>query len=40
MLLRHVGSSAEKTKAEQVARAVKGVKSVDTSGLTLSGGDD
>ena len=36
----HVGSAAEKTKAEQVARAVKGVKSVDTSGLTLGGDDD
>lgn len=32
----HVGSSAEKMKAEQVARAVKGVKSVDTSGLTIT----
>lgn len=30
------GSSAEKAKAEQVARKVKGVKSVDTSGLTVS----
>lgn len=36
----HVGSAAEKTKAEQVARAVKGVKSVDTSGLTLAPGED
>jgi len=32
----HVGSAAEKMKAEQVARAVKGVKSVDTSGLTMT----
>lgn len=29
-------SSAEKTRAEQVARKVKGVKSVDASGLTVS----
>ncbi len=32
----HVGSAAEKMKAEQVAHAVKGVKSVDASGLTLA----
>ncbi|MGA0586165.1 BON domain-containing protein [Dyella sp. KRB-257] len=36
----HVGSSAEKAKAEQVARAVKGVRSVDTSGLTLAADED
>lgn len=36
----HVGSAAEMTKAEQVARAVKGVKSVDTSGLKLVPGGD
>jgi hyperosmotically inducible protein len=29
-------SSAEKAKVEQVAKAVKGVKSVDASGLTVS----
>lgn len=32
-----VASSAEKMKAERVARSVKGVKSVDTSGLTITG---
>ncbi len=31
-----VGSVAEKMKAERVARAVKGVKNVDTSGLTVT----
>ena len=29
-------SAAEKTKAEQIAKKVKGVKSVDASGLTVS----
>ncbi|WP_049622594.1 BON domain-containing protein [Frateuria defendens] len=31
-----VASEREKTKAEKVAKAVKGVKSVDTSGLTVN----
>ena len=32
-----VASEAEKTRAEQLAQGVKGVKSVDTSGLTVGG---
>jgi hyperosmotically inducible protein len=36
MLHGHVANAMEKTKAEQVARAVKGVKNVDSSGLTLT----
>ena len=36
MLSGHVASAAEKMKAERIARAVKGVKSVDTSGLTIT----
>ncbi|KRE88564.1 transporter [Frateuria sp. Soil773] len=32
-----VASAQEKMKAEKVARAVKGVKSVDATGLTVSG---
>lgn len=36
MLSGHVASEAEKMKAQQVAAAVKGVKSVDTSGLTIT----
>jgi hyperosmotically inducible protein len=36
VLTGHVASAAEKTRADQVARSVKGVKSVDTSGLTMT----
>ncbi|HEX5305290.1 MAG TPA: BON domain-containing protein [Dyella sp.] len=36
----HVASAAEKVKAEEVARSVKGVKSVDISGLTTTADDD
>lgn len=36
MLSGHVANEAEKMKAKQVAASVKGVKSVDTSGLTIT----
>jgi hyperosmotically inducible protein len=36
MLTGHVASAAEKMKAQKVARSVKGVKTVDSSGLTMT----